>query len=314
MRRAMVIGIAIMGAGCAGTCRQDATSSGVAEPTTPSGVPALAARLEELRRGGRRDIPYRPPEPAEERAYSDWVLAVARAATAGEDPSAALPPPGFVLERIHDMWLLAEVHEQRRGAGAVVLRPGAASPVLVEAPHTFFDVGTLPIALAAFDAGRCRALLINTVHRYASRRGDVDTGSDDDDGGVVSDVAHAPSSFFLAAHRVLLGSAPPLRTVQLHGFADDKAPGADLILSASGTGGPVDAVATRLREVLGEGVRRYPQDVRILGGTKNVQAAASREAAAPFLHVEMSRSLRDRLVNDADLRRRVGAALVSPAP
>ncbi len=320
MRRAMLMGIAIMTmtAHCSGSCGHEAATSGATPPPLPSGateplppsegIPALAARLEALRLGGRRDVPYRPPQPEEELAYTEWVTAVTRAAIAGETPTAA-PPPGFALERVHDVWLLAEEADGRRGAGAVAVRIGGAAPALVEAPHTFFDMGTLPIALAAFDAGRCRALLVNTVHRHAAGGGDTGAG-EDDGGGFVSDVAHAPSSFFLAAHRALLGLAPAPATVQIHGFADHNAPGAGVILSASGSSAPLDGVADRLRAVVGDGVRRYPAEVSVLGGLKNVQAAASRTAGAPFLHVEISRTLRDRLAADDALRRRAGAALV----
>lgn len=329
MRRAMAMGIAIMTAHCSGSCGHEAATSGATPPPPPSGatepplpsgateppspsvsegIPALAARLEALRLGGRRDVPYRPPQPEEESAYTEWVIAVTRAASAGETPTAP-PPPGFALERVHDVWLLAEEADSRRGAGAVAVRIGGAAPVLVEAPHTFFDMGTLPIALAAFDAGRCRALLVNTVHRHAAGGGDTGAG-EDDGGGFVSDVAHAPSSFFLAAHRALLGLAPAPATVQIHGFADQNAPGAGVILSAAGSSAPLDGVADRLRAVVGDGVRRYPAEVSVLGGLKNVQAVASRTAGAPFLHVEISRTLRDRLAGDDALRRRAGAALV----
>jgi hypothetical protein len=313
VRRAMAIGIAMMMAGCAGSCRHEAASSGAAPPAPPSdGAPALAERLEALRKGGRHNVEYVPPGRDEEKEYGQWLLAVARAAIAGETPTAA-PPPGFVLERVHDLWLLAEAPDRRRGAGAVAVRIGAAAPVLVEAPHTFFDMGTLPVALAAFDAGRCRALLVNTVYRYAS--GEPVGGDDDGAVHAASDVAHAPSSFFLAAHRALLGLEPRPAAVQLHGFADQRAHGADVILSASATTAPLDAAGARLRSVLGDAVRLFPAEVSVLGGLTNVQAAASRDAGAPFLHVEMSRTLRDRLTADEALRRRAGAALVlTPAP
>ena len=311
MIRTITLGIAMTLVSCGGSCGHEVSPSPLGEPAAPSeAAPLLASRLEALRKGGRRDVPYRPPTPDEERAYSDWVKAVARAAIASETPTAA-PPPGFALERISDVWLLSETPEMRRGAGAIALRIGRAAPVLVEAPHTFFDMGTLPVALDAFDAGRCRALLINTVHRYASGRQEAEVPEGEEDrGDALSDVAHAASSFFLAAHRSLLTAEPGAWTVQLHGFADDRAPSVEVILSASVTPAPLAPVAARARAVLGDTIRRYPDEIRILGALTNVEAAASRDAAAPFLHVEMSRSLRDRLTADAPLRRRVAAAFV----
>jgi hypothetical protein len=311
MKQAITLGIAMTLMSCGGSCRHEVAPALAVQPAPPSeAAPLLAARLEVLRKGGRRDVSYRPPMPDEERAYSAWVQAVARAAIAGETP-AVTPPPGFALERIVDVWLLSETPDMRRGAGAIALRIGRAAPVLVQAPHTFFDMGTLPVALDAFDGGRCRALLINTVHRYASGRGEAGgTDGDEDANDAVSDVAHAPASFFLAGHRALLAAEAGAWTVQLHGFADDRAPGVDVILSASVTTAPLGPVAARARAVLGDSVRLYPDEIRVLGALKNVEASASRAAGAPFLHVEMSRALRDRLGSDEALRRRAASAFV----
>ncbi len=311
MKRAITLGIAMTLMSCGGSCRHEVAPSSSVQPAPPSeAAPLLAARIEELRKGGRRDVAYRPPTPEEERSYSAWVQAVARAAIAGEAPTTT-PPPGFALERIQDIWLLAETPDMRRGAGAIALRIGHAAPVLVQAPHTFFDMGTLPVALDAFDAGRCRALLVNTVHRYASGRGESGgTDGEEDGDDAVSDVAHAPASFFLAGHRALLAAEAGAWTVQLHGFADSRAPGVEVILSASVTTAPLGPVAARARSVLGDTVRLYPDEIRVLGALGNVEASASLAAAAPFLHVEMSRALRDRLGGDDVLRRRAAMALV----
>lgn len=308
MMRTATLGIVMTLVSCAGPCKQDATPVREVRPAPRSEAAApLATRLEELRKGGRRDVTYRPPTPDEERAYAAWVDVVVRAAIAGTPPNAA-PPPGFSLERIGDLWLLAERPEAKRGAGAIVIREGAAAPVLVQAPHTFFDVGTLPVALDAFDAGRCRALSINTVHRYAAGRGDEN--GDDEGGDAISDVAHTTASFFLAGHRALLAAQPGAWTVQLHGFGDDRAPGVSAILSASVTNASIVEVTARARSVLGDDVRRYPDDIRVLGALRNVEASACRDAGAPFLHVEMSRTLRDKLGDDAELRRRAAAAFL----
>ena len=54
-----------------------------------------------------------------------------------------------------------------------------------------------------------------------------------------------------------------------------------------------------LRAALGaERVRVYPDDIKILGGTTNTQAAACREAKAPFIHLELSASLRNSITED----------------
>jgi hypothetical protein len=253
---------------------------------------ALRARLDDLRRGGRDQVEEVPPTREEAAAYRSWVGCALQAARE-ESPMPEGAPPGFALEllpSVPEVWVLAERAEARRGSGCVVLRVGEANRVVFEAPHTFFDRGTLPIALEAFESQCARGLIINTVHR--SRL----------------DVAHADLSFFLAAHQALLETGPAMPVVQIHGFVEDAASGATVIVSAAGS--IAEVPAARLRAVVGEGVRVFPDEIRRLGGTTNVQARASRRAGAPFLHVEIARSLRDRLVADVALARTFAAALM----
>jgi hypothetical protein len=286
-----------------------------AAPVMRSGqVTSLSATLEAARHGGKSQIPYVVPRGDEAAAYGAWVRAAAEAAQRGGPPPSA--PPGFALGQIAGesaLWVLRELPDSRRGAGAITLRVGAASAWVVEAPHTFFDVGTLPVAIDAFDGGRARALLVNTVHRYRARDAGEQEGSEGAEAPVVveSDVAHAPISFFLAAHEALVASLPGAVTLQLHGFKDSAAPGALAIVSAAGTPAAITPFAQRMRGVLGEdAIATYPDQVKVLGGTKNVEAQASSRAGAGFIHVEMARTLRDRLGADAPLRLRLGEAML----
>ncbi|MCC6555331.1 MAG: hypothetical protein IT372_20410, partial [Polyangiaceae bacterium] len=133
-----------------------------------------------------------------------------------------------------------------------------------------------------------------------------------------SDVAHAERSFFLSAHRALLEAFPRARTVQLHGFQDGSAPGIALIVSGVGEGADLEGLLASLRAALPDvEVRGYPDEIHKLGGESNVQGRWSVRAGAPFYPVEASRTLRDKLVDDASLRRRFAAALAplaAPAP
>jgi len=318
--RAMVTVVAASTAGCSAMC-----ASGVGPAPDPAlglreaedhdpgeGPSRLAVRLDELRRGGRSEVRYVAPTPEEARAFAAWVGAVALAARAVQEPAAS-PPPGFALERLADLWILEELPGSRRGTGVVVVRIGPAAPRMVEAPHTFFDAGTLPLALAVFRGGRARALLVNTVHRYAAVGLRAPVRSEDGDepaAACPSDVAHAPASFLLAAHEALLAVEPALWAVQLHGFADATAPDAAVILSAAGTVADTARAAGALGALLGaDRVRRYPEDIGVLGGRTNVMARSSAHHGAPFLHVEVARRWRDRLVADAVLRAEVAAAL-----
>ena len=69
-------------------------------------------------------------------------------------------------------------------------------------------------------------------------------------------------------------------------------------------------VAERLRGALGVEVALFPTDIGRLGGTTNVQARASlARGAAEFVHIEMSRALREQLRRDPAARERFAAAL-----
>ncbi|WP_437274506.1 hypothetical protein WME90_24980 [Sorangium sp. So ce375] len=361
----------------------------------------LNEEIAPLRKGGRNLI-AEPPDAAEEVTYAAWIAAAGLAAQARQPPPAA--PPGFALRAVRgrDLWVLSEDGTRRRGAAVVVLRVGAAVPLIVEAPHTFFDQGTLPIALAIFDAQRARALIVNTSHRYGGRpnpgsangddegtdgrpnpgagrhnpgeaggggrlnpgevgsgggRNPGNTARDDeskegagDEGGsdeavgrhttkddaqgigggargdnraarerliaslAFADVAHAERSFFLSVHRALLQSFPGTPAVQLHGFQDSSAPDAAVIASAVGHGAALERLLAPLRAIVSVGkVLAYPTDIDRLGGATNVQGRWSRQMGAPFYHVELSRTLRDKLVEDTDFRRRFAAAFAGLA-
>ncbi|WP_437961895.1 hypothetical protein WME76_21120 [Sorangium sp. So ce119] len=382
-------------AGCSqGVCRSIGSAPGAApNPAAPNpgdsaAEPVIAAQpdsgeqealgeqIAPLRKGGRRLI-AEPPDDAEDTAYVAWVAAAGLAAQNKLPPPVA--PPGFGLRAVpgRDLWVLSEEPKEkkrRRGAAAVVLRTGAAAPLIVEAPHTFFDRGTLPVALAVFDAQRARALVVNTSHRYgggpkpgdaagddegaeegegAGGEGAGDEGADGETTGggartaggrghgggggdlgagggargerraarerlvaslAFADVAHAERSFFLSAHRALLQSFPGMPAVQLHGFQDSSAADAAAIASAVGPGADLERLLAPLRAVVSDGkVLAYPADINKLGGATNVQARWSRQMGAPFYHVEMSRTLRDKLIEDAEYRRRFAAAFAGIA-
>jgi hypothetical protein len=241
-----------------------------------------------------------------------WIRGIVRAAVTDELPGLT-PPAGFV-GRIADsgrFWLLAEEDARKRGAGLCVLRTGKARSLLIQAPHTFFDRGTLEIALAAFERLEARALLINTM-----RRSNADTkkerAKDAREGDSPQDLAHAKRSFFSTAHVELTKADPEMVVVQIHGFKDSRAPGVDVVVSASKTEGDARAVAARLRDVVaGDGVRLYPDQIDDLGGTKNRQAELSRAAKAAFVHVEISSAFRNRLNGDPELLKRFVDALAA---
>ncbi|MDH5673728.1 MAG: hypothetical protein OEZ06_16350 [Myxococcales bacterium] len=232
----------------------------------------------------------------EAQGYRDWTLRALEAAS--ESRVSPRLPSGFSRFDLPDspIMVVSESGDSLRGAGALALREGAAAPVVVEAPHTFYDRGTLEIAVALFAALEARALLINTVHRYrgnglASMGGPRGSASDP-----VADVAHTPRSFFAAAHEATARARPALLAVQVHGYRDQRVPGFDAVLSAAGSSLDPEHFAHCMEHYLtGARVGVYPRDLRDLGGTRNRQAQSSVQFGAPFLHVELSARLRARL-------------------
>ena len=316
---AIVAGLAASSCrGCTEPDEEAAPQPSSSEPITgwvepPGGQVSLATLVRAARRGS--EGVWRQPSSEELDRYGDWVAGIASAGWSDRLPSKA-PPPGFTarLAESGDLWLLMEAPGHKRGAGIVVVRPSYGAPVIAEAPHSFFDSGTLDLSLLAFDVLQAKALLINTIHRGGSgtkeqRRKRALSGESE------MDVAHSQSTFLARAHARLAALQTDLVAVQLHGFADERLPGVRVVVSAARTKADARAAADALAVVLGRvAVRLYPDEVDLLGGTTNAQARASRKVGAGFLHLEMSATLRRELRADTALATRfmraVGSAVV----
>lgn len=273
---------------------------------------ALRAQIEQARKSAGAS--YLAPTEAELSAFGDWAGRLFAGALTDTLPERAAPQ-GFV-GRVADggrAWLLAEQPDQKRGAGFYVLRPGSARALLIESPHTFFDRGTLELGLLAFERLNARALAINTMHRSNAKTPE-ERAEDAESGDSPSDVAHVKRSFYSTFHDTLIQADPELAVVQLHGFRDERAPSTDVIVSASATRGNARAVAAALREILPGRVRLYPEEIDTLGGTRNAQAALSRERKSSFVHLEISATLRNRLKDDEALANRFVDALGAAEP
>jgi hypothetical protein len=266
------------------------------------------------------NVRYLSPGASELEDFGGWFRSVVAAAESNV-LTTQMAPTGFELDSSEaPIWIVGEQATHQRGAGAFVVRAGPAANWVVQAPHTFFDVGTLEIALACFDALNARALFVNTVRRSTSsdssdehlehdERADLARSGEGD-----ADLAHLPSSFFSTAHATFLQSATSYSTLQIHGFRDELLPQVSVVVSAAGTKASADAIAAGLRSTLGnDAVLLYPSQVKKLGGTRNVQARLSKAAGSVFVHLELSRSLRDRLKADPELRRAFAMALKAGA-
>ena len=224
-------------------------------------------------------------------------------------------------------WALLERSERQRGGGAYVFRLGPASlgqnEIVLQAPHAIFDRRTGHLAAAIFfqprAVGAPRALFTNTIPRYRD-------GAPGEPAGPrhgPADVCHNPRHLFTAATEGAAMAIDRLVVLQLHGYANASVPKPEggsrvhAIVSAgdrTGSSPASAAVAAQLETLLGDGVRRYPEQTRHMGGTRNVLARRLRATpGASFVHIETSATLRRQLHEDATLRARFGALLLSAA-
>lgn len=276
----------------------------VSRPNPPASKmpPELLRTVNELRR--TPNVSYRPPSSAEAEIFARWIeLALAQP---GAETKA---PEGFSVRKFEkqNLLLLAETHNQR-GANVTILRTDFTANVFVEVPHSFFDAGTLPIGFQLFEELGARALLINTYHRGGNESAEERKRLALSERSPF-DVAHREDSYFHIAHGAAVRQAPDAWFVQLHGFSTESAPGVDAIVSPGPTQTDVASLARRFRDELPDfEFRVYPDEIRTLGGTTNVQGQLNREVSAPFVHLELSARLRESLRKDPRVMARFARA------
>ncbi|MGZ3422917.1 MAG: hypothetical protein ACXVEF_16660 [Polyangiales bacterium] len=311
-RGVFVLAIAIASSGCVCTRAEPPPPA----PKSLSNVNAMTktelhcqGALLATREGGSDPGRYVEPSEAERDALRDAIATLTatdpKVATLSHSIAAAQPSltaAGFEAISIEGTsTVLVREAGRRRGGGAYLVRPAGASNVAVQAPHTFFDEGTLPLACELFERAQALALFIDTAHRYKAAE---DAGAD---------VAHVRDSFFQSATRGLLMARPRGIVVQLHGFAERKG-GAAIVLSGGvkTMGVPiVSRVHTALLSVVPGGVARFPEESSELGATTNVQGDIVREAGGQFLHVEIAAPLRRDLLSNPTLRASVLTSLAN---
>jgi hypothetical protein len=270
-------------------------------------TPECPAGLVDARRGGTTPDRYVVPTEVERGRMTALVGMLLRRSS---ERSAMDSKANALRYRIDDIpeipgaVLLREIEADKRGGGAYAFRRDTSSKLVVQAPHTFFDEGTLPLSCEFFKRAGAAALFIDSAHRYKAAEAD-------EQGEHPADVAHARDSLFQAATEGALAAVPGATVVQLHGFGPRES-GAEVVVS-SGVSRPNQALPTRARELLSPLVRgrvdRFPDESRELGATTNVQGELVRRSGGRFLHVEMSAAFRKTLLADPELRGRFLDAL-----
>lgn len=278
------------------------SSSSPVDPAALESVGGCPAALAETRRGGTRPNSFVAPTDAEMKAAKSAFAKLLK----GDEKAdvAAFGMEVVPLEGWADTFMVREAGETRQGRGAYVFRKGSTSSFVVQAPHTFYDEGTFPIACDLFQRTKARALFINTVHRYKAAL--------EKDGKHPADCAHAPATIFQSGTEGVIDVlGKSTQVIQVHGFADRKL-GARAVVSVGEKkqNSPVVAkVAKAVEEVTGPRILRYPEDTNELGATTNVQGAIIRRTGGRFLHIEMDDGLRRDLVKDPAFRGKMLDAL-----
>ena len=182
-----------------------------------------------------------------------------------------------------------------RSWGALVVDLGAPHSLLIEVPHTRSDELTEDVGLELFRAVPGSVLVLAGAHRRA-------------DGGH-ADVAHETDSLFHAMATRMADQG--LSQLQLHGYADDNAPGEQAVVSA-GVGDPAawaKQVAEKISTAGLDVCRAWQGGCDSLAGRTNVQGIAAAAKGQPFTHLEISRRVRD----DAGQRTTLVTALAAAA-
>ena len=256
----------------------------------------LTTRIENFTNAMSARQPYRPPTDAERsvaaRGFADLIRQ-------DRPTNADLASLGFTVADFVDpvthrpYTLIQNAPGTDRAWGLYLIDRSAPPSLAVEVPHPAFDLHSELFGLDLFRQTPGAVLIMAGAHRRAD--------------GNRADVAHDPDSMFQVMASNLVGRGLP--QVQLHGFDNASAPGYDIVLSTGATaaGNPALRLGKGLRAVGLATCEAWAQVCAGLEGNTNVQGQLAKTSGTVFLHVEMSRTVRDSSV----FRSIVGKALAA---
>ncbi|MCP4806810.1 MAG: hypothetical protein GY884_15815 [Proteobacteria bacterium] len=171
--------------------------------------------------------------------------------------------------------------------GLYVVRMTESSPVIVQAPHAWYDLKTGRLASLLFEEGTGQLLMLNSGQRYAFER---------------ADLAHADDTYYQAFTIAAAQSLDQPLVVQLHGFADENSRASTVLSPGSALADPADLADSRwdLTGLL-PGRSKSGDSVPKLAGRTNSQGIAL-SSHARFLHLELSKKARSELVQEPEVR------------
>ena len=181
--------------------------------------------------------------------------------------------------------------------GMYVFSPASASDTAVEVPHPVAEVNVEDVGVELFRKANAEDLFIAGAHRYANTDGSAD-------------VAHEDSSVFDGIHEAAVESATDV--VQPHGFSQASHPDCGEVAVSAGKAPPTDLARKVHGDLRGAGFDAVLYDGNAcpdLGATTNVQGVSTRAAGADFLHVEISKPIRDDATRRSLLSDKIAGAL-----
>jgi hypothetical protein len=197
---------------------------------------------------------------------------------------------GFQIEK-NNAFLILKENQEKTGKGIYIFNTKGSIPIILEAPHFPSDKHTGSITARFIEEGPFLAAAWSSVHR---KKGNL---------------AKEPKSYFNAFSRAFGRAYPKGIIIQFHGFKNDKGDprklSTDLIYSSTLSAPPSRFFTYgKCLKQLPIQLLFYPQEVKVLGGTKNINAEKYREVTKEglFLHLEMSLNLRKKLLKDKSLR------------
>lgn len=260
---------------------------GVAKLITRDGTPPLEelVRVESLvaqnREGLTPSHPYSDPSAEQVAAMRAAVSAIMR----GETPQA---PEGTEIISGYDetarrnVVVLRSIPGNGLYWGMWVFPKDAKALGVVEAPHPVFDGGSDDIATRVWAGTQTPTVLaVAGSHRT------------NPDGTDQRDVAHNTESMW---HQVTTHIAQPgLPELQLHGFGDSSMPGVGAVVSSGSS--PLSAGVVRTEAYIAAAgittARQWDGSATKLIGMANIQGDAAALRGNPFLHIELSKTVRD---------------------
>ncbi len=211
----------------------------------------------------------------------------------------------IAMQRIEqkDTVYLRENPDNQKGRGVFAIKHGVhLKPWLLQAPHAKFDRYTGRLVEKIFSEGEYQAAMWNSVPRKTQVENSVLDRT--------ADMAHLSGTYWQAVTEGFARIHADGKIIQFHGFDQSKRKSeagrtSDMIISAGHQYPPIwiQKLAQCLKKTLSLNVSLYPRDVRELGATTNIQGQLLKSRGFNgFLHIEMSKPLRQQLLQSRKLR------------